>query len=98
MGELTLKDTLKPVLIPCYDLRMGALYLFSHADAMEMNRCNFKMAGICGATIISQAMDLKSIAERIKIVAIDGEVAMDNPTTAAITHVLNNKREFPFCK
>ncbi|XP_022854049.1 patatin-like protein 7 [Olea europaea var. sylvestris] len=49
---------------------MGALYLFSHADAMEMNRCNFKMAGICGATIISQAMDLKSIAERIKIVAI----------------------------
>lgn len=77
---------------------MGALYLFSRADAMEMNRCNFKMAGICGATIISQAMDLKSIAERIKIVAIGGEVAMDNPTTAAITHVLNNKREFPFCK
>lgn len=30
--------------------------------------------------------------------AVGGGVAMSNPTAAAITHVLNNKQEFPFCK
>ncbi|KHN14349.1 hypothetical protein glysoja_012387 [Glycine soja] len=30
-------------------------------------------------------------------IAVDGGVAMNNPTAAAITHVLNNKHEFPFC-
>lgn len=30
--------------------------------------------------------------------AIDGRVVMHNPTAAAITHVLHNKREFPFVR
>lgn len=97
-GGLTLKDTLKPVLIPCHDLSTGAPVLFSRADALEMDGYDFKMAGICGATIANKAVHLKSIDGRRKIVAVGGGVAMNNPTAAAITHVLNNKQEFPFCK
>jgi len=29
--------------------------------------------------------------------AVGGGVAMNNPTAVSITHVLNNKHEFPFC-
>ncbi|KAL2535171.1 Patatin-like protein 7 [Abeliophyllum distichum] len=97
-GELTLKDTLKPVLIPCYDLSTGAPFLFSRADALEMDGCDFKIEGVCGATITNKAVDLKSIDGRTKILAVGGGVAMNNPTAAAITHVLNNKQEFPLCK
>ncbi|KAL2464792.1 Patatin-like protein 6 [Forsythia ovata] len=63
-----------------------------------MDGCDFKIAGVCGATITNQAVDLKSIDGRTKILAVGGGVAMNNPTAAAITHVLNNKQEFPLCK
>ncbi|XP_071910144.1 patatin-like protein 3 [Coffea arabica] len=97
-GELTLKDTLKAVLIPCYDLGTGAPFLFSRADALEMDGCDFKMAEVCGATTASRAVGLRSTDGRKKMAAVGGGVAMSNPTAAAITHVLNNKQEFPFCK
>lgn len=97
-GELTLKDTLKAVLIPCYDLATGSPVLFSRADALEMDGCDFKMAEVCGATIANQAVELKSADGRKKMSVVGGGIAMSNPTAAAITHVLNNKQEFPFCK
>ncbi|KAL0383816.1 UNVERIFIED_CONTAM: Patatin-like protein 7 [Sesamum calycinum] len=97
-GDLTLKDTLKPVLIPCYDLRTGAPFLFSRADALEMEGCDFRMAGVCGATVADRAMELKSTDGTKKILAVGGGVGMSNPTAAAITHVLNNKQEFPLCR
>nr|DAD43533.1 TPA_asm: hypothetical protein HUJ06_001763 [Nelumbo nucifera] len=43
------------------------------------------------------AVEMKSIDQRTRIMAVDGGIAMNNPTAAAITHVLNNKQEFPFC-
>ncbi|KAI3471440.1 hypothetical protein Pfo_030804 [Paulownia fortunei] len=97
-GDLTLKDTLKAVLIPCYDLRTGAPFLFSRADALELDGCDFKMAGVCGATVADRAMELKSTDGTRKILAVGGGLGMSNPTAAAITHVLNNKQEFPLCK
>ncbi|PIA33863.1 hypothetical protein AQUCO_03900009v1 [Aquilegia coerulea] len=100
-GESTLKDTLKPVLVPCYDLSTRAPFLFSRADAFESDSYDFKMSDICAATSADPKMigafEVKSVDKRTKIVAIDGGVAMNNPTAAAITHVLNNKHEFPFC-
>ncbi|KAK4413103.1 Patatin-like protein 7 [Sesamum alatum] len=98
LGDLTLKDTLKPVLIPCYDLSTGAPFLFSRADALEMEGCDFRMAGVCGATLADRAMELKSTDGTKKILAVGGGVGMSNPTAAAITHVLNNKQEFPLCR
>ncbi|CAI9101034.1 OLC1v1038259C1 [Oldenlandia corymbosa var. corymbosa] len=98
-GDLTLKDTLKAVLIPCYDLGTGAPFLFSRADALEMDGCDFRMADVCRATIAnSKALEMRSNDGRKKISAVGGGVAMSNPTAAAITHVLNNKLEFPLCR
>lgn len=97
-GELTLKDTVKAVLIPCYDLATGAPFLFSRADALEMDGYDFKMSDVCGATVADRPMELRSVDGRSKIVAVGGGVAMNNPTVAAITHVVNNKHEFPLCK
>ncbi|XP_058071623.1 patatin-like protein 6 [Magnolia sinica] len=98
-SEYTLKDTLKPVLIPCYDVLTGAPFLFSRADALETDGYDFKMKEVCRATSVAgAAVEMRSLDGRTKIVAVDGGVAMSNPTAAAITHVLNNKQEFPFCR
>ncbi|KAJ9183261.1 hypothetical protein P3X46_007141 [Hevea brasiliensis] len=101
-GECTLKDTLKSVLIPCYDLSTRAPFVFSRADALEMDGYDFKMSDVCRATsadpTVNGAVEMRSVDKKTKIVAIDGRIAMNNPTAAAITHVLNNKQEFPLCK
>lgn len=100
-GDLTLKDTLKPVLITCYDLSTCAPFLFSRADALEMDGYDFKMRDVCLATsanpTVTGAVEMRSVDQRTKIVGVDGCIAMNNPTASAITHVLNNKQEFPFC-
>ncbi|CAI0401836.1 unnamed protein product [Linum tenue] len=96
-GESTLKDTMKSVLIPCYDLSTRAAFLFSRADAVEMDGYDFKMSDVCLATSADPPVELRSVDRRTRIVAVDGGIAMNNPTAAAITHVLHNKQEFPLC-
>ncbi|KAF8413508.1 hypothetical protein HHK36_001498 [Tetracentron sinense] len=96
-GGSTLKDTLKPVLIPCYDFSSRAPFLFSRADALETDGYDFKLRDVCIATSADHAVEMRSVDKRTRIVAVDGGIAMNNPTAAAITHVLNNKQEFPFC-
>ncbi|CAL9041256.1 unnamed protein product [Musa banksii] len=49
-GDATLRDTVKPVLIPCYDLAAGAPFLFSRADAVEADGYDFRMWEVCAAT------------------------------------------------
>ncbi|CAI8590427.1 unnamed protein product [Vicia faba] len=98
-GESTLKDTLKPVLIPCYDLVTRAPFVFSRADALETDGYDYRMRDVCAATSADQTVpiEMKSIDGKTKIMAVDGGIAMNNPTATAVTHVLNNKHEFPFC-
>lgn len=96
-GEATLRDTCKAVLIPCYDLTTGAAFVFSRADAVETDGYDFKMRDVCAATLAGRAVEMRSVDGNTKISAVGGEVVMNNPTAAAITHVLNNKNEFPFC-
>eukprot|EP00268_Persea_americana_P027208 TRINITY_DN26662_c0_g1_i3.p1 TRINITY_DN26662_c0_g1~~TRINITY_DN26662_c0_g1_i3.p1 ORF type:complete len:424 (-),score=38.31 TRINITY_DN26662_c0_g1_i3:293-1564(-) len=101
-SECTLKDTLKPLLVPCYDVLTGAPFLFSRADALETDGYDFKMRDVCLATCADatavEAVEMRSVDGKTKIAAVDGGVATSNPTAAAITHVLNNKQEFPFCR
>ncbi|EOA23886.1 hypothetical protein CARUB_v10017102mg [Capsella rubella] len=101
-SELTLKDTLKPVLIPCYDLKSSAPFLFSRADALETDGFDFRLWEVCRATWaepgVFQPVEMKSVDGRTKCVAVGGGLAMSNPTAAAITHVLHNKQEFPFVR
>ncbi|CAL5412676.1 unnamed protein product [Camellia sinensis] len=100
-GESTLKDTVKAVLIPCYDLTTRSPFVFSRADAVEIDGYDFKMADVCLATsadpTVVGAVEMSSVDRQTKIAAVGGGVVMNNPTAAAITHVLNNKQEFPFC-
>ncbi|XP_010904638.1 patatin-like protein 3 [Elaeis guineensis] len=101
-ADATLRDTVKPVLIPCYDLATGAPFMFSRADAVESDGYDFRMREVCAATCAdptasgAAAVKMKSVDGRTRIVAVGGGLAMGNPTAAAITHVLNNKQEFPF--
>lgn len=99
---LTLKDTLKPVLIPCYDLSSSAPFLFSRADALESDSFNFRLWEVCRATsaepAVFEPVSMSSIDGQTRCFAIDGGLAMSNPTAAAITHVLHNKQEFPFVR
>ncbi|OAP10941.1 PLP6 [Arabidopsis thaliana] len=100
--ELTLKDTLKPVLIPCYDLTSSAPFLFSRADALETDGYDFKLWEVCRATWaepgVFEPVEMRSVDGKTRCVAVDGGLAMSNPTAAAITHVLHNKQEFPFVR
>ncbi|URD97709.1 (RNA) helicase [Musa troglodytarum] len=100
-GDATLRDTVKPVLVPCYDLTTGAPFLFSRADAVEADGFDFRIREVCAATCADPAagaapVEMRSADGRTRIAAVGGGVAMGNPAAAAITHVLNNKQEFPF--
>ncbi|CAN6303294.1 unnamed protein product [Urochloa humidicola] len=100
-GELTLRDTVRPVLVPCYDLATGGPFLFSRADAVETRAYDFRLRDVCAATCAgaasaaAAAVEARSCDGSTRIAAVGGGVALGNPTAAAITHVLNNKREFP---
>nr|GMC52032.1 patatin-like protein 6 [Ipomoea batatas] len=100
--SLTLKDTLKPVLIPCYDLSSTAPFLFSRADALETESFDFRLWEVCRATSaepgVFEPVCMTSVDGSTRCVAVDGGLAMSNPTAAAITHVLHNKQEFPFVR
>ncbi|XP_031105676.1 patatin-like protein 7 [Ipomoea triloba] len=100
--SLTLKDTLKPVLIPCYDLSSTAPFLFSRADALESDSFDFRLWEVCRATSaepgVFEPVCMSSVDGSTRCVAVDGGLAMSNPTAAAITHVLHNKQEFPLVR
>uniref|UniRef100_A0A6N2M166 Patatin n=1 Tax=Salix viminalis TaxID=40686 RepID=A0A6N2M166_SALVM len=100
--NLTLKDTLKPVLIPCYDLSSTAPFLFSRADALETDSFDFRLWEVCRATSAEPGLFdpvlMRSVDGQTRCLAVDGGLAMSNPTAAAITHVLHNKQEFPFVR
>ncbi|KAG8083750.1 hypothetical protein GUJ93_ZPchr0016g2515 [Zizania palustris] len=97
-GELTLRDTLRPVLVPCYDLATRAPFLFSRAAAAESPAYDFRLRDACAATCAASpgaAVEVFSVDGATRIAAVGSGVALGNPTAAAITHVLNNQREFP---
>jgi patatin-like phospholipase/acyl hydrolase len=95
-GDLTLRDTVRPVLVPCYDLATAAPFLFSRADAVETRAYDFRLRDVCAATCAgSGTVEARSCDGFTRIAAVGGGVALGNPTAAAITHVLNNRRDFP---
>ncbi|CAL5067104.1 unnamed protein product [Urochloa decumbens] len=99
LGELTLRDTVRPVLVPCYDLSTRAPFLFSRAAAAESAAHDFRLRDVCAATTCASggaAVEVVSVdGGGTRIRAVGGGAALGNPTAAAITHVLNNRREFP---
>uniref|UniRef100_A0A0D9XSK1 PNPLA domain-containing protein n=1 Tax=Leersia perrieri TaxID=77586 RepID=A0A0D9XSK1_9ORYZ len=49
-GDATLKDTVAPLLVPCYDLATSAAFMFSRADAVETDAFDFALRDVCAAT------------------------------------------------
>ncbi|XP_042475162.1 probable inactive patatin-like protein 9 [Macadamia integrifolia] len=96
---LTLRDTCKPLLVPCYDLNSSAPFVFSRADASESQSFDFELWKVCRATSATPSLfkpfHLTSIDGKTSCLAIDGGLVMNNPTAAAVTHALHNKRDFP---
>ncbi|XP_062211899.1 patatin-like protein 3 [Phragmites australis] len=97
-GDATLKDTVAPLLVPCYDLATAAPFMFSRADAVESDSFDFRLRDVCAATCAAGGTPaaVRSVDGLTAIAAASGGVAvMGNPAAAAITHVLHNKQEFP---
>ncbi|CAL0316156.1 unnamed protein product [Lupinus luteus] len=96
---LTLKDTCKPLLIPCFDLKSSAPFVFSRADASESPSFDFELWKVCRATSATpkhfKPFNFTSVDGNTSCSAVDGGLVMNNPTAAAVTHVLHNKRDFP---
>lgn len=100
--KTTLRDTMKPVLIPCYDLQTSAPLVFSRADALESQSFDFRLWEVCRATWAVpghfEPAEMRSVDCTTACIGVDGGLAMSNPAAAAITHVLHNKQEFPFVR
>uniref|UniRef100_A0ACD5X1E3 Uncharacterized protein n=1 Tax=Avena sativa TaxID=4498 RepID=A0ACD5X1E3_AVESA len=100
--ELTLRDTIKPVLISCYDLKSSAPLLFSRADALESRSYDFRLCEVGRAAWSEpgrfEPAEVASVDGVTSCAAVDGGPTMGSPAAAAITHVLHNKHEFPFVR
>ncbi|CAA6668967.1 unnamed protein product [Spirodela intermedia] len=99
LGSLTLRDTVKPLLVPCYDLLSGAPFVFSGAGAGESPALDFELWKVCRATSATPGLfepfHVASVDGATVCQAVDGGLAISNPASAAVTHVLHNKADFP---
>ncbi|XP_030520936.2 patatin-like protein 6 [Rhodamnia argentea] len=93
--EPMLRNTRKPVLVPCYDLTSSAPLLFSRANALETNEFDFRLREVCQATLaepgVLEQVRMRSVDGQTRCVAVGGALLMSNPGGAAVTHVLHNK-------
>jgi hypothetical protein len=97
-GDATLRDTVAPLLVPCYDLATAAPFVFSRADAVESDTFDFRLRDVCAAACAAggAVAPVRSVDGLTAVAAASGGVAaMCNPAGAAITHALHNKQEFP---
>ncbi|MQL77516.1 hypothetical protein Taro_009931 [Colocasia esculenta] len=100
LGDRTLRNAAKPLLVPCYDLLSAAPFVFSRAGAAESPALDFELWKVCRATLATPGLftpfPLQSLDGATACLAVDGGLVMSNPASAAVTHVLHNKAGFPF--
>ncbi|XP_022928023.1 patatin-like protein 2 [Cucurbita moschata] len=95
VGELTLKQTLTNVVIPAFDIKILQPVIFNTHDAKVNALKNPRLADVCLATSAAPIYLPAHFFETKDDVAnttrtydlIDGAIAINNPTMAAITHM-----------
>ncbi|XP_031736910.1 patatin-like protein 2 [Cucumis sativus] len=94
LRDITLKETLTQVIIPAFDIKLLQPVIFSTLDAKWDALKNPKLADVCISTSAAptflpghefQTKDSKGNTRNFDMV--DGGVAANNPTLAALTHV-----------
>ncbi|KAF3327117.1 patatin-like protein 7 [Carex littledalei] len=99
--DASLRDTIKPLLVPCYNLNTSGPFVFSRADAVESESFNFRLWEVGRATWAEpgrfEPAPVRSCNGSESCFATSCHV-MSNPCAVGITHVLNNKMEFPFVR
>ncbi|XP_022158233.1 patatin-like protein 2 [Momordica charantia] len=94
LGDLTIKQTLTHVVIPTFDIKLLQPVIFNTIEARWKELQNPRLADVCISTSAAptffpghefQTKDSRGNTRNFDMV--DGGVAANNPTLAAITHV-----------
>ncbi|KAE8651941.1 patatin-like protein 3 [Cucumis sativus] len=94
LGDTTLKETLTQVIIPAFDIKRLQPVIFTTVEAKLDELKNPKLADVCISTsaaptiLPSHEFEIKdSKGNKRRFDMVDGAVAANNPTLAAMTHV-----------
>ncbi|KAF5463823.1 hypothetical protein F2P56_013952 [Juglans regia] len=94
LGDLTLKQTLKNVVIPTFDIKLLQPVIFSRTDAKLNDLKNARLADVCIGTSAAptflpahyfETKDAEGNSRDFNL--IDGGVAANNPTMMAISQI-----------
>ena len=92
-GDLTLKNTLKPIIVTSYDLKSNQIIMFKTRNAQwHDERFNVKLKDVCRATSAAPTY-LPSYEMKYDgkdRVLVDGGVYINNPVLAAVSDVIKN--------
>ncbi|GAQ88003.1 hypothetical protein KFL_003930060 [Klebsormidium nitens] len=96
---LTLKNLLKPCLITSYDLSRASPRFFVRKLAQLSDSHDFRLRDVCRATAAAPSYFkpacIWSVDESTRAVCADGGIIANNPTLAAVNHLIVNREEFP---
>lgn len=92
LGNLRLRQALRPCLVPAYSLEMGATYFFCSHDLAEEGReyRDFYLRDVCRATSAAPSYFEPAgvfSATKVRHAFVDGGVFANNPTLCAIAEV-----------
>lgn len=97
-GRLMLRNIVKSMLIPCYDLQSFFPLIFSHANALESERFDFwpwEVYKVMWAKPSRfEPMNMWLVDHSTTCVGIDDGLTMSNQIAMGITHVLHNKLNY----
>jgi patatin-like phospholipase/acyl hydrolase len=92
-GDLTLKNTLKPIIVTSYDLKSNEIIMFKTRNAKwSKQRFDAKLKDVCRATSAAPTY-LPSYEMKYDgkdRVLVDGGVYINNPVLAAVSDVIKN--------
>jgi patatin-like phospholipase/acyl hydrolase len=90
---ITLKDTLKPIIVTSYDLKSNEIIMFKTRNAKwSEERFNTKLKDVCRATSAAPTYlpSYEMTYDGKTRVLVDGGVYINNPVLAAVSDVIKN--------